>query len=93
MFNVVNHRRQVIATGRLSTDAMAKYAEAKTTKKDVVFTIHTKSAALRDLKTLDEILDDKKFIGDIYEGLPDIYGLVAPDLIVCIYLLTVLFRM
>ena len=83
MFNVVNHRRQVIVAGRLSGDAMRKYTEAKKTNRDIVFTIHTKSAALSDLKTLDQILDDRKFTGDIYEGLPDVYGLVPSDPIIC----------
>jgi hypothetical protein len=80
MFNIVNHCRQVIATGRLSDDVMKKYVEAKNKSKDTVFTIHTKSAALGDLKTLDQIINDMKFIGDIYEGLPNVYGLVAPIL-------------
>ena len=69
MFNVLNHRRQVIATGRLSGDAMKKYVEAKKTKKVVVFTIHTKPTALSDLNTLYQILYDK-FTGHIYEGYP-----------------------
>jgi hypothetical protein len=86
MFNIANHRQQVIITGRLSGDAMKKYIETKKNK-DVVFTIHTKSAALSDLKTLDQIINDKKFTGDIYEGLPNIYGLVAPESFVCIYFL------
>jgi hypothetical protein len=50
--------------------------------------MHTKSAALSDLKTLDQIINDKKFTGDIYEGLPNVYGLVAPEPFVCIYFLT-----
>jgi hypothetical protein len=80
MFNVANHSCQVIATGRFSDDVMKKYIEAKHKNKDTVFTIHTKSAALSDLKTLDQIINDKKFVGDIYEGLPNIYGLVVPSL-------------
>jgi hypothetical protein len=80
MFNVVNHCRQVTVTGRFSGDAMKKYVEAKNKSKDTVFTIHTKSAALSDLKTLDQIINDKKIVGDIYEGLPNVYGLVAPIL-------------
>jgi hypothetical protein len=78
MFNVANHRRQLIITGRLPEDLLKKYGEAKEKKKDVVFTMHTTSAALGDLKTLDQIISEKKFTGDIYEGLPTAYGLVAP---------------
>src|SRR5882762_2753415 len=85
MFNVVNHKRQLIVTGRLSGDAIKKYQEVKERKKDVVFTMHTKSAALSDLKTLDQIVSETKFTGDIYEGLPNVYGSVVPDPIVCNY--------
>ena len=79
MFNVANHRRQVTVAGTLSGDAMTAYTEAKKKKKDVVFTMHTTSAALHELKTLDQILNDKWFIGDIYEGLPTVYGFVASN--------------
>lgn len=92
MFNVANHRRQVIVTVTLPSDTLQKYIEAKQQKKDVVFTIHTKSAALTDLKTLEQIFMDKKFTGDVYEGLPDIYGSVGLDHIVCISVLIYVFR-
>ena len=78
MFNIANYRRQVIIAGRLSDDVMKKYIQAKENKKNVIFTMHTKSAALSDLKTLDQIIGDGKFTGDIYEGIPNIYGLVVP---------------
>jgi hypothetical protein len=74
MFNVVNHCKQVIVTGKFSGSAMRKYVEVKNKNKDTVFTMHTKSAALSDLKTLDQIINDRTFIGDIYEGLPNVYG-------------------
>ena len=63
---------------------MQKYIEEKKKGKGIVFTMHTKSAALCDLRTLDQILRDRKFTGDIYEGLPDVYGLVVPHPIACI---------
>ncbi|THH16889.1 hypothetical protein EW146_g3821 [Bondarzewia mesenterica] len=74
MFNVENHKRQLIVTGTLSGDAMQEYTAAKEQNNDSVFTIHTKSTVLSDLKTLDQILADKKFVGDIYQGLPQVYG-------------------
>jgi hypothetical protein len=80
MFHVANHQRQVTVTGRFSDHAVRKYIEAKKNKKDVIFTMHTKSTTLSDLKSLDRILSDRKFTGDIYEGLPDVYGLVVPRL-------------
>jgi hypothetical protein len=59
----------------MSGPAMKKYREAKEKKKNIIFTMHTKSAALSDLKTLDQIINDKKFTGDICEGLPKVYRL------------------
>jgi hypothetical protein len=77
MFNVENHRRQLIVAGTLSRNAMEAYTKAKKQNQSAIFTIHTKSASLSDLTTLDKILQDRKFIGDIYQGLPNVYGSVG----------------
>lgn len=77
MFHITNHKQQVIVTGELSPDAVRAYLELQRQYRDSVFTIHTVSGVLGDLKTLDQILKDGSFVGDIYRGLPSIYGYVC----------------
>jgi hypothetical protein len=55
---------------------MQEYLEARTKRADVVFTMHAESTTLSKLKTLDHIINDRMFTGSIYEGFPNVYGLV-----------------
>ncbi|KAK7051049.1 hypothetical protein VNI00_005161 [Paramarasmius palmivorus] len=75
MFTIANQKQQVILSGTLPSDVMATYVQDKAQNSDAIYTIHTTVAALSDLKTLPEILAANQFVGDIYRGLPGIYGL------------------
>ncbi|KAK7051048.1 hypothetical protein VNI00_005160 [Paramarasmius palmivorus] len=74
MFNIANQKQQVILSGSLPSDVMTTYLKEKEQNSDTVFTIFTAAGALSDLKTLPEILAENQFVGDIYRGLPGIYG-------------------
>lgn len=76
MYNVKNHQRQLVIQGSLPADSLRAYVSAKEGNPDAVFTIHTKSAALTDLKTLDDIIAAGEFVGNIYAGLPETYASV-----------------
>jgi hypothetical protein len=69
MFNMANHRYQLIITGDLPTNVMSKYQQARLDFPDQYFTLGNASKL-----TLDEMLKNKKFDAVIDKGLPPLDG-------------------
>ncbi|KAL0573075.1 hypothetical protein V5O48_008886 [Marasmius crinis-equi] len=68
-FNVERYRRQVIVKAKLSDPSVfSKLQEERNKNPNVNFTLHV------GLGTLPEMLEKKEWVGDIYEGLPTVYG-------------------
>jgi len=65
MFNMANHRYQLIITGDLPTNVMNKYKQARLDFPNQYFTLGNASK-----ETLSKMLDDKKFKAVIDKGLP-----------------------
>jgi hypothetical protein len=65
MFNMANHRYQLIITGDLPTEVMDEYTKARSKYPDQYFTLGNANKA-----TLSKILSDKKFEAVIDKGLP-----------------------
>jgi len=69
MFNMANHRYQLIITGDLPTDAMNKYQQARVDFPDQYFTLGNASK-----ETLSTMLANKKFNAVIDKGMPPLDG-------------------
>jgi len=70
-FNVERYRRQAIVKARFSDSTiLSKLQEQRTRKTDTIFSLHV------GLGILTHLLENKEWIGDIYEGLPSVYGCV-----------------
>ncbi|KAF5367520.1 hypothetical protein D9758_003623 [Tetrapyrgos nigripes] len=68
-FNVENYRRQVIVKATLSDAAtLSRLQRERDNNPSAIFTFHT------GLGVLTELMAQKQWVGDIYEGLPTIYG-------------------
>jgi hypothetical protein len=65
MFNMANHRYQLIITGDLPTDVMNKYKQARLDFPDQNFILANASA-----ETLSTLLTNKKFKAVIDKGMP-----------------------
>ena len=72
MFHIKNHQRQLIVqvTAELDGSQSEKIANLGTS----VLTVHTSSKTLQGLVVLDDLLAKGSFLGDIYEGFPDVYS-------------------
>lgn len=71
MFNIANHRRQVVLMGSLSGDVLAKYLALRDDDADAVFTFHIHANSGETLGTL---LKRTTLRGNIFKGLPKDYG-------------------
>ncbi|KAL0575884.1 hypothetical protein V5O48_006084 [Marasmius crinis-equi] len=67
-FNVESYRRQIIVKAKLSDTEKKKLDEARQQKPDEIFTFHIGSQSLSD------VMKQEEWKGDIYQGLPAIYG-------------------
>lgn len=76
MFNIRNNQRQLILRVSPPEDRLLDLI-TKNTKDGMHTTFHTNAAALADLKTIDQIIEEKELVGNFSVGYPVIYGSVA----------------
>ncbi|KAG7093015.1 hypothetical protein E1B28_009312 [Marasmius oreades] len=68
-FNVASYRRQVIVKAKLSdADTLSKLQQERANNPEAIFSFHA------GFEVLTTLMKQKQWVGDIYMGLPTIYG-------------------